>query len=95
MLNKFLEGIAPRPWLGEDRRPLPVVRPGHGGDDGDSSGGALVSPVLGDLGDAGWNVLEARGDGVPPSHSSSQWRLGRRPARTGLVPPALRKRKGL
>ena len=25
-----------------------------------------MSPVLGDLGDAGWNVLEARGDGVPP-----------------------------
>ena len=65
-MNKLLEGIAPRPWLGEDRCPLPVIRPGHGGDDGDGSGGALVSPVLGDLGDTGRNVLEARGDGFPP-----------------------------
>ena len=65
VLNKLLEGIVPRPWLGEDRRPLPVVHPVHGGDDGDGSSGALVSPILGDLGDAGWNVLEARGDGVP------------------------------
>ena len=66
VLNKLFEGIAPWSWLGEDRRPLPVVRPRHGGDDGDGFGGALVSPVLRDLGDAGWNVLEARGDGVPP-----------------------------
>ena len=66
VLNKFLEGIALRPWLREGRRPLPVVCPRHGGDDGDGSGGTLVSPILGDLGDAGWNVLEARGDGVPP-----------------------------
>ena len=54
------------PYTGKDRLPLPVVRPRHGGDDGDGSGSALMSPVLGDLGDAGWNVLEARGDGVPP-----------------------------
>ena len=65
VIDELLESILPRTWLGEDRQPLPKVRLGHGGDDSDGSGGALVSPVLGDLRDAGWNVLEARGDGVP------------------------------
>ena len=50
---------------------MPVVRPGHGGDDGDGSGGTLVSPVLGNLGDAGRNDLEARGDGVPLAFTES------------------------
>ena len=66
VINQLIEGFPHCTPLGEDLLPLPVVCPGHGGDDGDGSGGTLVSPILGDLGDAGWNVLEERGDGVPP-----------------------------
>ena len=65
VIDELFESFSSWPWLGEDQHPLPEICPGHGGDDGDGYGGALVSPVLGDLRDAGWNVLEARGDGVP------------------------------
>jgi hypothetical protein len=44
---------------------LPVVRHGHGGDDGDGPGGAHVDSVLGDLRDAGRDVSEVCGDGAP------------------------------
>ena len=67
VIDELLESFSPRPWLGEDRRPLPVVHPGHVVNDGDGSGGALVSPVLGDLRDAGWDVPQTRGDGASPS----------------------------
>ena len=66
VLNKLLEGIAPRPWLGEDWRPLSKIHPEHGGDDGNGSGGALVSFIAGDFRNAGWDVLEACGDGASP-----------------------------
>ena len=53
------------PYTGKDRLPLPVVRPRHGGDDGDGSGGTLVSSVAGDLLDSGRDVPQARGNGAP------------------------------
>ena len=56
----------PRAPLGEDRLPLPVVCPGHGGDDGDGSGGARMDPVLSNLRDAGRDVPEACIDGTFP-----------------------------
>src|SRR6185503_2484382 len=65
IIDELLEGLSPRAPLGEDRLPLPVVRPGHGGDDGDGSGGALVSSEASNLLDAGRDVPEACGDGAP------------------------------
>jgi len=65
VIDELLESILPRTWLGEDWLPLPKVRPGHGGDDSDGSGGALVSSVASDLLDLGRDVPEACGDGAP------------------------------
>ena len=75
IINELLEGLSPRAPLGEDRLPLPVVRPGHGGDHGDGPGGALVSSMAGDLLDAGRDVPQARGDGARPSVQGLDLRL--------------------
>ena len=66
VINQLIEGIPRRTPLGEDRFPLPVVRPRHVGDDGDGPSGTRMDPMLGDLHDASWDVLEACGDCTSP-----------------------------
>ena len=45
---------------------MPVVRFGHVGDDGDGPGGARMDPMFGELRNAGRDIPEACGDGLPP-----------------------------
>ena len=65
IVNQLVEGVSCLSPLGEDRLPLPIVHPGHGGDNGDGPGGARMDPVLGDLHNTSRDLPEACGDGAP------------------------------